>query len=47
LDDLENRLYIPVPDEVYKEWFEQNVVPAFEDFLGEEVDGIEVLVVEE
>jgi FAD synthase len=44
-DDMDNVVYIPVPDEVYKEWFENNFLEELKNFLEEEF-GISGVVVE-
>ncbi|WP_081826623.1 RepB family plasmid replication initiator protein [Persephonella sp. KM09-Lau-8] len=37
-------VYIPVPDEVYKEWFEKNYLQSIKEFLRENFDVSDVVV---
>ena len=45
-DDFENKIYIPVPDEIYKEWFETNWIDKIKEFVKDkfDIDDIELLV---
>ncbi|WP_457628629.1 RepB family plasmid replication initiator protein [Persephonella sp.] len=49
IDEIENVIYLPAPDEVYKEWLESNFLTDIERFLKErfDIDGVRVEVVQE
>jgi len=44
-DDLENKIYIPVPDETFKEWFESNFLEGLKEYLNKNF-GIEEISLE-
>jgi len=47
VDEVEDLFYIPVPDEVFKEWLVSNFLESFESFLKERfgISGVAVKVV--
>jgi len=48
-DEFENKVYIPVPDEIFRDWFEVNFLEDLESFLSEkfDIEGVEMEVLEE
>ncbi len=48
-DDLENKVYIPVPDELYRDWFETNFLEDIKEYLNDkfEIEEVEVLSFED
>ena len=44
-DDFENKIYIPVPDDVYKEWFETNWLDKIKEFMREKFDIEDVVLI--
>ena len=44
-DDLENKIYIPVPDEIYKDWFKTNFLEDIKGYLNEKF-GVEEVFIE-
>ncbi len=47
-DDFENKIYIPVPDKVFRDWFEVNCLTEMKKFLKKNfnVDDVELVVLE-
>ena len=44
-DDFEYKIYIPVPDEIYEEWFRTNWLDKIREFMRNEFDIEDIVLI--